>query len=449
MCSSFGSTMHHLAASCAASVGIVLATLSPISASSPVSAQGGGTVDGLPRAAAPDPESATIALMRFYEERVRQDPDGAGALGRLAGLYLQRLRETGSIDYLDLAMRAANASLKSVPAVRNIIGLQALARTEFASHDFAATRDHALELLRIDPGHHYALLSDALLELGDYDQSEAALQTVTRLDDRITIEAETRQARQDLLRGKVPEAQNHLSNAVAILQDLAEPPPESIAWSQWQLGEYAFSIGDDATAGRLYAQSLATFPGYFNALASMGRLEAARGDLAGGIAYYERAVQRVPDPTFVGALGDLYRLAGRSRDAAAQYKLVEQIGYLSAASGALYNRQLAMFHADHDLQGEQAYASAVAEYAVRRDIYGADAVAWTALKTNRIPEAQAAMRQALRLGTQDARLFYHAGMIARAAGDEATARVEITKALDLNPGFDPLQVSLLHRAFDL
>jgi hypothetical protein len=422
---------------------------SKAAASPPVPDRVSVTTDGFSKEAPDtiDPAGSTVALMRFLEARVQRDPEGAGATARLAEVYLQRLRETGSIDYLDLALRAAHASLASVPAVRNTTGLAALARTEFASHDFAGTRDHAIELLRLDPGHYYALLSDALLELGDYAGSEAALQNMARLDNRILIEGETRQARHDLIRGEVAEAQRHLSNALVVLQNLAEPAPENIAWSRWQLGEYSFSTGDYATAERWYSDSLATFPGYFNALASMGRLRAARGDLNGGIDFYERAVRRVPDPTFVGALGDLYKLAGRDREAAAQYRLVEQIGYLSAASGVLYNRQLALFHADHDIQSDQAYESAVKEYVVRHDIYGADAVAWTALKANRIADAQTAIKEALRLGTQDARLFYHAGMIARASGDETVARRQIAKAMALNPGFDPLQVSLIRSAF--
>jgi hypothetical protein len=55
---------------------------------------------------------------------------------------------------------------------------------------------------------------------------------------------------------------------------------------------------------------------------------------------------------------------------------------------------------------------AVREYESRRDIYGADAVAWTAFKAGKVDEAQTMMRLALRLGTEDARLFYHAAMIA-------------------------------------
>jgi hypothetical protein len=47
----------------------------------------------------------------------------------------------------------------------------------------------------------------------------------------------------------------------------------------------------------------------------------------------------------------------------------------------------------------------VKEYEARRDIYGADALAWTALKAGKISEAQSAIKDALRLGTQDAKGF--------------------------------------------
>ncbi len=88
------------------------------------------------------------------------------------------------------------------------------------------------------------------------------------------------------------------------------------------------------------------------------------------------------------------------------------------------------------------------EYEVRRDIYGADAVAWTALKAGKINEAQTAMRDALRLGTRDARLFYHAGMIARAAGEVSAARDYLQRSLALNPQFDPLQALIATRALE-
>ena len=183
-------------------------------------------------------------------------------------------------------------------------------------------------------------------------------------------------------------------------------------------------------------------------MASMGRVLAARNDLTGAIDFYERASGRLPDLVFIAALGDLYKIAGREQDAQRQYELVEQIGRLGEASGTLYNRGLALFYADHDLKVEEAYRLAAKEYEARRDIYGADALAWTALKAGKTLEAQAAAKEALRLGTKDARLFYHAGMIAQAAGDKDKARRYLQSAISLNPKFEPLQAEICRKTLE-
>ncbi len=396
-------------------------------------------------------DTADRNAIRFLEEKVRRDPEDFSAHNKLAGYYLQHLRETGDIAYLDLALRAARASLASVPEVRNTGGLAALTQTEFASHDFAHARDHARRLIELDPGktYPYGMLGDALLELGDYDEAANAFKRMERAGGgRISESTETRHARLAFLRGDTANASRHFSNALTLALNSPAPPRETVAWCRWQLGETSFAIGDYETAQRHYRDALTTFPDYFRALASMGRVSAARGDLKGGIEFYEKAVRLLPDPAFVASLGDLYKLAGQDNDATSQYKLVEQIGRLSAMNGALYNRQLALFYADHDMKPEEAYANAGREYEVRRDIYGADAVAWTALKAGKLSEAQAAMREALRLGTKDARLFYHAGMIARAAGDQNGARDYLRRALALNPQFDSLQAQIAKRALE-
>jgi len=255
-------------------------------------------------------------------------------------------------------------------------------------------------------------------------------------------------ARLAQLRGNNGEAQKHFANALVFALNQTAPPRETVTWLRWQLGETAFSVGDYETAEKHYLDALVTFPDYYRAIASLGRVRAARGDSPGAIEHYEKIVRILPDPTYVAALGDLYNLAGREGDAQKQYELVEQIGFLNQSNGALYNRQLALFYADHDMKPEEAYNLAAKEYETRKDVYGADALAWTAFKANKIPEAQAAIKDALRLNTEDARLFYHAGMIARASGDESAARQFLQRALKLNPQFDPLHSAVARKLLE-
>jgi len=333
-----------------------------------------------------------------------------------------------------------------MPAEMNKDGLASLAQAEFMAHDFAGARDHAVQLTKLDPNkaYPYQMLGDALLELGAYDDARAAYRRMEQLGGR-GISALTRTARVEALYGDTAEARRRFEEALA-LSLAAEPPDrETIAWCRWQLGETAFMSGDYDAAGRHYDDALTTFPGYYRALASEGKLNAARGDLDGAIASYEQALRIIPDPSYAASLGDLYALSGRERDAKAQYALVEQIAKLNAFNGEVYNRVYALYLADHDLNANVAYDLAAREYEARKDVYGADALAWTAFRAGRLDEARTAVGEALRLGTRDAKILYHAGMIAKATGDAEGARNYLEQALALNHGFDPLQPEIARK----
>jgi tetratricopeptide (TPR) repeat protein len=399
------------------------------------------------------PADSPDAIIRQLEAMAAKNPDDFVARNKLAGYYHQKLRETGNVDFLRLARRAADESLAIVPAEHNPGGLGALAQAEFSGHEFAAARDHARELARADPDKlgPLLLLADALLELGDYD---AAIDAVKQLERRGAtspggfIEVDTRLARVALLRGKPDEARRHFTDALTSARQLVPVPREIVAWCYWQLGETAFAAGDYVEAESRYREALTTFPDYYRGLAGLGRALAARGDTAGAIELYERVTKSLPDPTFVGVLGDLYAISGRDADAARQYDIVAKTGRLGEAAGVLYDRQLALFLADHGLEPDRALEIARREYEARRDVYGADVLAWAALKAGKVDEAKAAIADAMKLGTLDAKLFYHAGMIARAAGDAAAARRNLERALELSPEFDPLQAREARRALD-
>jgi tetratricopeptide (TPR) repeat protein len=395
----------------------------------------------------PSERATTEQSIRFLEKRVQRDPEDFIAHNKLIGYYLQRVRETGDLTYLNLASRASRASLSTMPAEKNSAGLAGLAQVEFSTHEFALSRDHAKRLAELEPDKSYPqqILGDALLELGEYEAAKGAYWRMEQLGSAqglMAVATEQRLARLAALHGDSPSAVRHMRKATSLALAMPSPPRETVAWCRWQLGELAFSTGDYDAAEQHDRDALTTFPDYYRALASLGRVRAARGDISGGIEQYERAIRLLPDPSFVATLGDLYELSGRHSDAQTQYALVEAIARLGAASGNLYNRQQALFHADHDAKPQEAHADAVKEYAVRKDIYGADALAWTALKAGKLSEAQASIKEALRLGTQDAKLFYHAALIARATGDVSSARSYLERAVALNPEFDPLQAAI-------
>jgi len=82
---------------------------------------------------------------------------------------------------------------------------------------------------------------------------------------------------------------------------------------------------------------------------------------------------------------------------------------------------------------------ALAELKTRKDVFGYDAAAWAEYKNGDYKAAQTYIVEAMALGTQDARLYYHAGMIAFALGNKSEARQLLQEALTINPYF-----SILH-----
>jgi tetratricopeptide (TPR) repeat protein len=153
----------------------------------------------------------------------------------------------------------------------------------------------------------------------------------------------------------------------------------------------------------------------------------------------------VPWPDYAAALGDVYTKLGRAEEARQQFDLVEYIGYLNTLNKVLYNRELAYFYADHERTLPAALDLARKELEARRDIYAYDVLAWALYKNDQPQEALAAMAEALKLGTQDARLFFHAGMIHHRLGESATARDYLRRALATNPYFHVLHVEVAER----
>jgi Flp pilus assembly protein TadD len=100
----------------------------------------------------------------------------------------------------------------------------------------------------------------------------------------------------------------------------------------------------------------------------------------------------------------------------------------------------------HDVEPSAALELARRELTVRQDVYAHDVLAWTLLKNGQAVEARAAIGNALRLGTRNARLFFHAGMIHRATGERERARHYLSLALATNPRFDVLQADAAARA---
>ncbi len=387
----------------------------------------------------------TDEMIKFWRGRFERDPRDFISLTFLGESFIRKARETGDVSEYE---RADATLRKALELHANYEVAQAyLSAVQYVKHDFQGALDLAGQVYAAHPNAVQALatIGDAQLELGNYAEAETAYQQL--LDKNPSPPVYSRLAHLAWLKGQPAEALERMRQAAD--ESLAvDHTGENVAWYQYQLAELYFNTSQFEEAARNYQAALDSFNNYYLALAGLGKVSAARGRYAEAIEYYERAVAIIPQPDLLAALGDLYALTDQPGRAKQQYDTVEYIGKLSAINRQVYNRQLANFYSDHNLHVDEALKLVRAELASRKDVYGYDAAAWAYYRNGRSDEAQAMIEQALRLGTRDARLYYHAGLIAQAQGRDTDARRLLSQALSINPYFDPLQARAARAALD-
>ena len=363
------------------------------------------------------------------QDELRDHPNNGQAATMLGQAYLQKARETGDPSYYpkadELFSKAWKLDNKDFAAATGL-GTLALARHDFADGLTWGQRAHA-----INPYYPpaFGVMGDALVELGRYDEAVATIQQMVDLRPDLTSFSRVSYIRE--LKGDVPGAVDAMQRAA----EAGSGRAENLAWAQAQLGNLAFNQGDLDGAKARYDDSLRTVDSYVYGQAGLAKVAAAKGDYTTAISLYQTAIRTMPLPEFVIALGDVYSAAGQPDAANQQYALVDAMTQLYTNNGVDTDVEMALFRADHDRDLDQALMLAQAGYERRPSIKAADVLAWTLYKTGNYAEAQKYSQEALKLGTKDALMLYHAGMIEAALGNTDVAIKDLQSALTINPYF--------------
>jgi tetratricopeptide (TPR) repeat protein len=374
----------------------------------------------------------------FYAGRARRDPLGAFDRSKLAELYLQRARETGSFEDLRRAERAARASV-ALREGHNARSRQLLASTLLAQHRFAEALAVARELVAAEPdvATFRALLGECQLEVGDYAGADTTFGALQRSSSELSVIP--RLARWHELEGRTDIARRLLRVARDnARRDSTGMLREQRAWFELRVGDFELRHGRLAAADSAFHAGLVIFPGDYRLLGGMARLALARDHPARAAAYGEQAVASVLDPATLGTVADAYlRLGDTTR--AEEYAHALDIAVLRQPGA--YHRAWSLWLLDHRRHVPAVAAKVRQELRTRRDVYGLDLQAWALHTQGRDASARAVMARALALGTEDALIFYQAGVIERALGHSARARTFFSRALAANPYFHPAQAA--------
>jgi pentatricopeptide repeat protein len=383
--------------------------------------------------------------IRRFRALVARNPYDARAYYGLGDAYIQKARERGDVTYFNLAEQALRKALELRPGYGD--ALRHLAFVLYTRHDFAGAAAEAQKAIELTPadGHAYGILGDAYLEIGKYDEAERAYHRMMERDR--SLYSLGRLAGLKSVRGDPQGAIQELERAIEAGKASARPA-ESVAWVEWQLGAEYFAIGNLKSAEASFAAALKTYPSYYRALAGLAQVRVAQQRSMDAVDLYRKAIAIIPLPEYAAALGDVYATIGKADEAKKQYDLVEYIGQLNEINQVMYNRELAYFYADHDIKLDRALELARKELEVRRDIYAHDVLAWALLKNGHADEALQPMDEALKFGTKDAKLYFHAGLIHHRLGNDAKAKEYLERALQTNRHFHVLHAATARRVLD-
>jgi tetratricopeptide (TPR) repeat protein len=215
---------------------------------------------------------------------------------------------------------------------------------------------------------------------------------------------------------------------------------ESAAWMNTRLAFYEFQAGNvDEAEGRC-AFALSLQNNYAPTLLLKGKMLLAQNRFREAVDTLQNAAKLNPLPEYQWTLAEALRAAGRENEAS---RIEAQLRKRGASSDP---RTLALFLATRHENPETALRLARTELGSRGDVFTHDALAWSLAAAGNLEEAHGEMQRALAEGTEDARLFFHAAVIASQAGHGADAERWLRKASELSQLLLPSERNELQNA---
>lgn len=367
--------------------------------------------------------------MAWAQQAIDANPKQAQPHNDLALALSRRARETGDPSYYDRAERELATAL-SLDA-SNFEAMKLQVWLLLGKHEFARAREAAEALNKRMPDDVliYGFVADANVELGNYDEAEKAVQWM--LDMRpANLSGLTRAA---YLRELFGDRDGALELFNAAFGRVAPSEVEDRAWILSQIGHLYLSMGKEREAEQTLTQALRLFPRYHYALNYLAHVRVAQKRFGDAVDLLTDLCAALPHAENVYVLAEALELAGRAAEARARFDEFEKKALAESATADNANHELIAYYADHANNPGEALRIATLERSRRHDVFTRDAYAWALHLSGRSREAREELNAALAVGIENAEILYHAGVVANALGDRASAREHLEKSLASTP----------------
>ncbi len=372
------------------------------------------------------------ASIEYYRERLRRDPDDVESRVALAQVLLQQARATGrETEYVPQAEEALAEALRREPDHYHALLMQASLLNTL--HRFEDARALAERLVERYPEHAfpYGLLTDALVELGEYDAAVAAADTMNAIKPSLSAYARASYLRE--LHGDTEGA----IEAMRLAVDAGAYGQADRAWAVYQLANLYLADAKPDTAAYLFNGLLEERPDYARAVAGLGHVALVKGETDEAIRRLETAYGMAPLDLAQELLAEAYAVKGDERRAAAAIEKVREGLADARAMGEIVEMEEADLMLDHGIEVERALEMARRQVERRPGhLHANETYAWALHHNGRSAEAVPYVERAMRLGTGDAMVHFRAGLIYDGAGNAAEAARHLRLALGSHLGIE-------------
>jgi tetratricopeptide (TPR) repeat protein len=376
------------------------------------------------------------SYIQQLQKEARSNPGRAETIKRLGWAFVTKARLSFDPGYYKLGEQCAlyiQSRRVDDPDALLLEGhilesLHKFQEAEPIARKLAAIRNEAFD---------YSLLGDVLMEQGRLADAVTAYQRM--IDIRPDLQAYTRVAHMRWLKGDLGGAIDVMRIAITS----GNPgDAEPTAWAYTRLGIYELQAGDTGKATQSALTACQYVENYPAALLLHGRILLAQGKAQEAIESLQRAAALTRLPEYQWTLADTLRETGNIQAA-------ERVEMKLARNGALNDpRTYALYLATRQQEVQEALKLALSELNTRADVLTEDALAWALHANGQLPAAREYSKKALSEGTQDARLFYHAGCIALTASDYDEAETAFKRSDQIKQMLMPSERNDLEKKYD-
>lgn len=341
--------------------------------------------------------------------RINSGSSSGTALERLGWTFVKKARLSFDAGFYKLAEQCA-----ACMEARGAKGPDALllrAHALQSLHHFGEAEPVARELVNLrERPFDYGVLGDILIDQGKLREGAAAYQKM--VDLRPDLQSYARAAHVRWLTGDL----NGAIDLMELATSASSPnDPESAAWAFTRLALYQFQRGDTKHALQSGDTALSLQSDYAPGILARGRILLALNRSTEAVVELQRAAKLNPLPEYRWWLADALTAAG-DRDQAAKVE-----AQIAGTADTEDPRTISLYLATRHQDIERAVRLAQQELTNRGDVLTHDVLAWALATAGRTTEAQQHMTQALSERTSDARLYFHAGVIAALNNDNRQA----------------------------